>query len=176
MYNEENNDYPVTLNKRTKIEIIYKTGGNIVLISFAQQQDLDSWMDLLHLVKDNFPGLDMREYKIALMEYIHNEQALIAKTEDTLVGALAFSRSTGELYFLAVHPLYRKNGIAKSLISKLISQFPLGTRLSVITYREGDQQGVAARKLYQSMGFQYGKLLTVFDYPCQELYYITKWA
>ncbi len=145
-----------------------------MLISFAQQQDLDSWMELLYLVKDNFPGLDIRKYEIALMESIHSKQALIAKINDSLVGALTFSRSTGELHFLAVHPQYRKNGIAKLLISKLISQFPPATRLRVITYREGDQQGVAARKLYKSMGFQYGEFLTVFDYPCQELYYNTK--
>ncbi len=145
-----------------------------MFITFAQQQDLTGWMDLLHLVKENFPGLDMEEYKIALLECIHHKQALIAKVEDTVVGALAFSRSTGELNFLAVHPLYRKTGIAKSLILELISQFTPGTRLKVITYREGDQQGVAARKLYQNMGFQCGELLTVFDYPCQELYYITK--
>ncbi len=145
-----------------------------MLIDFAKQQDINSWMDLLHMVKDNFPGLDMNEYRIALLDCIQNKQALIAKIEDVIVGALTFSKSAGELSFLAVHPLYRKKGIAKALITELVSQFPKGTRLSVITYRQGDEQGVAARKLYQSMGFQCGEHLTVFNYPCQELYYITK--
>ncbi|MEM1484790.1 GNAT family N-acetyltransferase [Oscillospiraceae bacterium PP1C4] len=145
-----------------------------MFIDFAEQQDIDSWMDLLQMVKDNFPGLDMKEYRIALLDCILNKQALIAKAEDVIVGALTFSKRTGELSFLAVHPLYRKIGIAKALIAKLVSQSPKGKRLSVITYRQGEEQGIAARKLYQSIGFQCGELLTVFDYPCQELYYITK--
>ncbi|MEG2575085.1 MAG: GNAT family N-acetyltransferase [Christensenella sp.] len=145
-----------------------------MFISFAKQQDIDSWMDLLCVVKDSFPGLDMKEYRTALSDCIRNKQALAVKAEDVIVGALTFSQCTGELSFLAVHPLYRKKGIAKALILKFISQFPKGTRLSVITYRDGDRQGIAARKLYQSMGFQCGELLTVFDYPCQKLDYITK--
>lgn len=156
------------------MNIIDISGGAILFVGFAEQRDIDSWMELLYVVKDNFPGLEMKEYRTALLDAISIEQALVAKEEDVIVGALIFSQRTGELSFLAVHPLYRKKGIAKALILKLISQFPKGTKLSVVTYRDGDRQGIAARKLYQSMGFQCGELLTVFDYPCQKLYYITK--
>ncbi len=86
-----------------------------MFIAFAQQQDIEGWMDLLYLVKDNFPGLDMDEYRSALTECILNEQALIAKSEDTVVGALTFSRSTGELNFLAVHPHIVKKVLPRPL-------------------------------------------------------------
>ncbi|MEG2626310.1 MAG: GNAT family N-acetyltransferase, partial [Christensenella sp.] len=132
-----------------------------MVVDFAEQQDIDSWMDLLHIVKDNFPGLDIKKYRISLLDCILKRQALIAKVEDVVVAALAFTQSIGELKFLAVHPLYRQRGIAKALITKFTSQFPKGMRLSVITYRQGDERGIAARKLYQSIGFQQGELLTV---------------
>ncbi len=140
-------------------------------IAFAQQQDMNSWMDLLHLVQDSFPGLNMREYQTGLAQCMDDRQALVAKVDNTLGGALIFSKDA-ELTFLAVHPQHRHKGIGKALIQACMSQFPPGTRLSVVTYRDGDPLGVAARKLYQSLGFCDGELLTVFDYPCQELYTI----
>jgi len=143
-------------------------------IEFAQEQDINSWMDLLNLVKDSFPGLDIPEYKAALSKCILNKEAIVAKMGNAVVGALSFSYSNAELNFLAVHPQYRKKGIAKELILKLTSIFSVGTELSVITYREGDLQGIYARKLYQRMGFSYGELLNIFDYPCQRMIYIVK--
>lgn len=114
----------------------------------------------------------MEEYKTALVKRIANQEALVAKDDSAFVGALIFSYDTSELAFMAVHPQYRKNGIAKALITKLMTLFPAGTKLSVTTYRDGDSQGIAARKLYKSMGFSCGTFVTVFNYPCQELFYI----
>ncbi len=140
-------------------------------IVYAKEEDINNWMELLGLVEENFPGLDKEEYRNALEKCIIERHALIAKIKDNLAGVLTFSDSK-ELTFLAVHPLHQRKGIAKALILKLISQLPVGTKLSVTTYREGDPMGIAARKLYRSIGFNEGELLTVFDYPCQVLYYI----
>lgn len=59
-------------------------------------------------------------------------------------------------------------------MKKVISLFPLGTKVTVITYRAGDEKGENARKLYKKAGFSEGRLITVFDYPCQEFIYIVK--
>lgn len=120
-----------------------------MVFDFACNQNIESWMNLLELVKNSFPGLDKEEYKKNLQICIDNKEALIAKEDNKVVGALAFSKSNKELSFLAVHPDYRKNGIAKGLIKKMISLFPAGTELYVITYQENDLQGIAARSLYQ---------------------------
>lgn len=138
---------------------------------FACNQDIDAWMELLELVKDNFPGLDPESYKKELKVSIIEKEALVAKKDGMVVGALAFSTDNKELVFLAVHPEYRKMGIAQNLIKKMISLFPTGTQISVITYREDDLQGLAARKLYLNFGFECGELLTIFDYPCQKMVY-----
>jgi hypothetical protein len=38
-------------------------GGSGMVFEFACNQDMDSWMELLELVRDNFPGLDKKSYK-----------------------------------------------------------------------------------------------------------------
>lgn len=142
-----------------------------MVFEFASNHDIDSWMELLELVKENYPGLDKKSYKEGLKVSIIEKEALVAKKDGMVVGALAFSTDNKELVFLAVHPEYRKMGIAQKLIKKMISIFSVGTQISVITYIEGDLQGLAARKLYLKFGFECGELLTVFEYPCQRLIY-----
>ncbi len=143
----------------------------MIIFDFASIKDISSWMELLELVEENFPGLDKESYKKGLSISMMKKEALVAKENGMVVGAIAFSKDNNEINFLAVHPEYRRMGIAQNLIKKLASLFPKGTQLSVITYREGDLQGIAARKLYESIGFKCGKLLTVFEYPCQRLIY-----
>lgn len=141
-------------------------------IDFAKNCDFESWIDLLELVKENFPGLDLEEYRNVLHQSILKQEALVVKDDnEKLVGELIFSRMSNEICFLAIHPNYRKEGIAKNLIHHMFDLFPKGTNFRVITYREGDIKGIAARKLYESIGFTKGKLITVFDYPCQEFNY-----
>jgi len=140
-------------------------------IGFAQSNDIDDWIKLLELVKDNFPGLDMEEYKKGLSTRILEQGALAAKENDMLIGAMLFSRESKELEFLAVHPQYRRLGTATALIRYLFAFFPKGSCFTVITYREDDPKGKAARELYKRIGFMPGELITVFDYPCKKFIY-----
>lgn len=142
-----------------------------MVFEYACDQDIDSWMELLESVKDNFPGLDLKAYKEGLKMSIARQEALTAKNSGKVVGALAFSKDDTEIVFLAVHPEYRKMGIAQNLIRKMMLSFQQGTQISVVTYRDGDPQGLAARNLYLNFGFECGELLTVFEYPCQRLFY-----
>lgn len=143
-------------------------------IGYACNYDIDGWMKLLALVKDNFPGLDMDEYRKALSEQISGQGALAARENGTVIGGLLFSRESKELQFLAVHPQYRGRGAATALIRHMFALFPGGSRFTVITYRENDAQGRAARELYTRIGFVPGELITVFNYPCQEFTYTSK--
>lgn len=140
-------------------------------VDFASQVDFDSWMDLVQLVKASFPGLDLEDYKKTLAKKIYQREALVAREQRRSVGALLFSKDTKELEFLAVHPEYRKLGIARELLWSMFKLFPIGTQIFVVTYRQNDPIGQAARSLYEGIGFIPGKLVTVFDYPCQELTY-----
>lgn len=141
---------------------------------FGEKGDFESWIELVKLVSGNFPGLDLKCYKDVLIEKIEKKETLVVKDGEKVVGALAFSYEEKELSFLAVHPEYRQENIGTELVKKFASLFEVGTKLSVITYRDGDIKGEGARKLYKKAGFSEGDLITVFDYPCQEFIYIVK--
>lgn len=141
---------------------------------FGEKGDFESWIELVKLVSGNFPGLDLKCYKDVLIEKIEKKETLVVKEGEKVVGALAFSYEEKELSFLAVHPEYRQENIGTELVKKFASLFEVGTKLSVITYRDGDIKGEGARKLYKKAGFSEGDLITVFDYPCQEFIYVIK--
>ena len=52
-------------------------------IVFAIQEDISSWIELVHFVIDGFPHLDEKQYLEQLQEYIKNRHALILKDADT---------------------------------------------------------------------------------------------
>lgn len=141
---------------------------------FGEKEDFESWIELVKLVSGNFPGLDLKCYKDVLIEKIEKKETLVVKDGEKVVGALAFSYEEKELSFLAVHPEYRQENIGTELVKKFASLFEVGTKLSVITYRDGDIKEEGARKLYKKAGFSEGDLITVFDYPCQEFIYGVK--
>ena len=66
-------------------------------------------------------------------------------------------------------PEFRKQGVGKRLIKRMAECFEDGEVVHVITFREGDQKGTAARYCYHSCGFVDDEELVVFDYPCQRM-------
>ncbi|MEA4973760.1 hypothetical protein SDC9_95534 [bioreactor metagenome] len=143
-----------------------------MFVKYAEKSEINEWMSLVEVVRDNFPGLDEIQYREGLEKSIENREALTAWEGDVLIGVLAFSKASAELEFLAVHPKHRRKGAAKALFEKMLQEFKDGNEISVVTYCEGDEIGASARKLYFSLGFGEAELLTVFDYPCQRLIYI----
>ena len=66
-------------------------------IVFAIQEDISSWIELVHCVIDGFPHLDEKQYLEQLQEYIKNRHALILKDADTAIGIMAFHEVTGRI-------------------------------------------------------------------------------
>ncbi|KEJ03502.1 GNAT family acetyltransferase [Clostridium botulinum A2B7 92] len=140
---------------------------NKIITDFAKEVDIDIWMNLIEIVKNDFPGLIVQDYRKILKESIQQRTALIVKDEIKAIGVLIFSYENKEIAFLAVHPQYRKKGIATALFGKMYNQFPKGTEIAVTTYRENDANGKAARALYKRLGFIEDELIMEFGYPCQ---------
>ncbi|BDB00484.1 GNAT family N-acetyltransferase [Clostridium botulinum] len=140
---------------------------NKIIADFAEEIDIDIWMNLVEIVKEDFPGLIVENYRKILKENIQQRTALIVKDETKAIGVLIFSYENKEIAFLAVHPQYRKKGIATGLFNKMYNQFPKGTEITVTTYRENDTKGKAARALYKRLGFIEDELIMEFEYPCQ---------
>ncbi len=143
-------------------------------IGLAEGKDIPQWLELIKAVEDYFPGLDYAEYEAILRDSIIKRCALVAKFNDTIAGVLIFSKEDKQIGFLAVHPDYRKLGIARKLVEFMYQQFPKNTEIFVVTYREGDKLGEAARFFYKSIGFYEGELIMEFGYPCQRFNYQIK--
>lgn len=139
------------------------------MIRYVEIEDTADCLALMELVKEDFAGYKEQEFTEALHRAAQNREALLDEEEGTAAGLLLFSHEDKELTLLAVHPQYRKRNIAKNLIRTMKSRFEKGEDIHVITFREGDPKGIAARKCYASCGFTEGEELVVFDYPCQKL-------
>ena len=135
---------------------------------FARPEDTRGWMDLVHIVKDNFPGYNEDEYLELLERNIARQSALCVKYNSEIVGILLFSVRNKCLSCMAVHPSHRRNGIGSALVEKMLALFPADTDIEVTTFRGGDPMGDAPRALYKRFGFTEGELIDGMDgYPSQ---------
>ncbi|MBE5967443.1 MAG: GNAT family N-acetyltransferase [Lachnospiraceae bacterium] len=140
-------------------------------IKYATMDELNSWIKLVRLVSWNFPGLETEElldaYKNTVIKNINRKSAICAISEDKVVGILLFSIKYNMLCCMAVHPDYRKRGIAKRMIKEMISNLDKSRDIIVDTFREEDPKGIAPRALYTSLGFEPAELIESFGYPNQ---------
>ena len=141
-------------------------------ILLAKNQDIYGWMNLVCKVKENFPGLEtedaLNEHRSTVLAFIHKECAVCAKCDDKIVGALLFSKDNNMLCFVAVDAEYRRQHIAEKMVSYILKFLDPERDIIVTTYREGVQEGIAARAFYKHLGFVEGKLTEEFGSPVQE--------
>ena len=141
-------------------------------LKFGEIDDLSSWMDLVILVRANFPGLENDEeienHKQTVMKNIKRNSAICVKKDNAVVGVLIFSFNQNCLSCMAVHPDHRRNGIASAMIEKMLAVLPLDKNIWVTTFREDDKKGISPRALYKKFGFVEDELNIEFDYPHQK--------
>jgi len=136
-------------------------------VMFTTVDDIPGWIKLVDIVKDNFPGFEKESYLATLRKNIARKTALCYKDNDNIAGILLFSPNQNCLSCMAVHPNYRRIGIASKLVDKMLVLLPLDRDITVTTFREGDEKGIASRRLYKKFGFEEAELFTEFDYPVQ---------
>lgn len=89
-------------------------------ITLGKHCDIESWMELICKVKDNFPGLEteeaLLEHKNTVLEFMSNDSAICAKNSGKVIGALLFSKDNNMLCFLAVDAEYRRQHIAEKMV------------------------------------------------------------
>ena len=102
-----------------------------------------------------------------VMSALQHKQALCVKSRGTIIGVLLFSRSNNMICCLAVDPEHRKQGIASILLRKALNELDRSREITVSTFRENDEKGIAPRALYRKFGFQEGELTEEFGYPNQ---------
>lgn len=147
--------------------MLYNEGNCQWNIAFAAEDDIPCWMNLVRLVIDGFPHLHEDEYIQVLKNRINTKQALILKDGEIAIGIMLFSYKTGSIDFLGIHPLYRKKGVPKAFLDKVMSELLKGKDISITTYREGDKADTGHRKQIMELGFAEAELLVEFGYPTQ---------
>ncbi len=142
-----------------------------MLIELATKQNIDDWMDLVHKVKDSFPGLETQkaldEHRNTVLAFMDKDSAICAKADNRIVGILLFSNETNTLCFLAVDAAYRRQHIAEKMFSYMLTFMDAEKDITVTTYRAGVPEGLPARMFYQRMGFSEGELTEEFGSPVQ---------
>ena len=138
---------------------------------FGESSYIDSWMQLVRKVSWNFPGLEteesIEEHKQTVLKFMGKKQALCVMDRETVVGVLLFSRGRNMICCLAVDPEYRKRGLASILLRKALDELDRSKEITVSTFCDNDEKGIAPRALYRKFGFQEDKLTEEFGYPNQ---------
>lgn len=140
-------------------------------VEYGTLQDIESWMQLVHRVRWNFPGLEteaaLEDHRRTVLRFMGENRALCVKEADTVVGVLLLSPKHNMICCLAVAPEYRRKGIASVLLEKALSELDRSKNITVTTFRDNDEKGIAPRALYKRFGFIEENLLIENDYPVQ---------
>lgn len=145
--------------------------SKMLRIDFATLLNLESWISLVEIVKDNFPGLEtdekMEEYRKTVMKNIERRSAICALDGNMVIGILLFSEKKNMVSCLVVHPEYRRGKVATQMIELMLTKMDRNRDITVETFREDDEKGALPRAFYRSMGFIPGEFGISQDYPVQ---------
>ena len=140
-------------------------------VDYGTAQDIESWIELVHRVSWNFPGLEteaaIEDHRKTVLRFMDENRALCIKDDEKVVGVLLLSKKHNMICCLAVAPEYRRKGIASALLEKALSALDRSNDITVTTFRDNDEKGIAPRELYKRFGFTEEKLMVENDYPVQ---------
>ena len=136
------------------------------------EQDIDSWMELVKNVRWNFPGLEtedaLEEHRNTVLKFMRQKRAVCVKDENKIIGVLLFSYKYNMICCLAVSPNYRNQGIGSKLLVYALDKLDRTRIITVSTFREDDDKGMAPRALYKKYGFIADELIEELGYPNQK--------
>ena len=141
-------------------------------VEYGVLRDIESWMELVKQIRWNFPGLETQlaldDHQQTVVRFMGEHRALCVKNGDKVIGVLLLSKKHNIICCLGVAPEHRRNGIASALLEKALLELDRSRDITVTTFRETDEKGIAPRELYKRFGFSEGKLLVEYGYPLQE--------
>ena len=140
-------------------------------VEYGTSLDIESWMELVQSVSWNFPGLEteaaIEDHRKTVLRFMSENRALCVKDDENVVGVLLLSKKHNMICCLAVAPEYRRKGIASALLEKALSELDRSKDITVTTFRDNDEKGIAPRGLYKQYGFTEENLMVENDYPVQ---------
>lgn len=138
-------------------------------IAYASASDAPRVGALARLCVDGYPYWARDEFDEAVRRGIAAREALILGAGERIAGAMLFSRESGRIAYLAVHPRYRRLDAAALLVGALADTLPRGREISITTFRSGDRADHGYRAAYARIGFAGAQPLVEYGYPTQKL-------
>lgn len=145
------------------------TGNEPREIALATMADIPQWMELVRIAVDGFPHLSEKDYETELERRVQEHSAFLMKGSAGTIAAMLLSHHAGTIDFLAVHPLYRGQGVIRSMVDCALTELHGHSSISTTTFREGDRADTGHRKALLSLGFTEAELMTEFGYPTQKM-------
>lgn len=151
----------------------YNINRHTLRIKDAEIKNLPSWMSLVEIVRESFPGLetekDMEEYRKTVIKFIEQKRAICAVDGNMVTGILLYSKTRNMLCCMAVHPEYRRQKIGSKMIQRMLQNLDTKKDIVVETFRQEDEKGKETREFYKSLGFEEGELCySDSQYPVQK--------
>ena len=171
-YRENETYYPLQLRFNLSEKPNLKQRDWQAHIQLGVKEDLPLCLELVYQIVDGFPNLQEEEYLASVGSFIEKKQVLILKEEHLLIAMMAFDRSSGNIEFLGVHPQYRKQGIAKAFLKKLIEEKLTDQTPCITTFRKGDKADPGYRKAWEHLGFAEAELLKEYGYPTHRMIFL----
>ncbi|MBR2943163.1 MAG: GNAT family N-acetyltransferase [Clostridia bacterium] len=138
----------------------------------ACEADVEPWMALVERVAWNFPGLEtperIRAHRETVLRFMAEGRALCVKRDGRIVGILLLSTKRNMICCMAVDPGCRRQGIGSALLEAALKRLDRSRDITVSTFREEDEKGIAPRALYRRFGFEPGALHNEYGYPDQQ--------
>ena len=140
-------------------------------VEYGVLRDIGPWMELVKQIRWNFPGLEtqlaLEDHQQTVVRFMGEHRALCVKNGDKVIGVLLLSKKHNMICCLGVAPEHRRNGIASALLEKALLELDRSRDITVTTFRDNDEKGIAPRALYKRFGFAEEKLMVENDYPVQ---------
>lgn len=130
------------------------------IIKRASLADIDRWFGLTAIVQSDFYNMDLsdderhvsgmkKNMKRGTAIYVEDS----SKRDLPIIGAMTYSHNQNHISWLAVHPEYRKQGVASSLMKFILHELAGVKEIRVKTFLYDDKYGKAARSFYKKHGF-----------------------
>lgn len=129
-------------------------------IQIATMEDFSGWLELAAQVEHLFgPMVHEDSFLKALEGVILKQQAFCFREQDgapgtRLCAGILVSKEDNEIAWFVVERASRGKGLGRALLSFAMAQLDPSRDISVTTFAPGIPEGLAARALYQNLGFE----------------------
>ena len=121
----------------------------------AEPGDIGDWLDLAREVEPLFgPMADDPAFHDGMVQAMTMGRAWCVKRFGRLAGGLVLCPDTREILWFAVSKDCRGKGVGRILLDQAVRVLGPEDEMTVTTFEKNVKEGLAARNLYESLGFR----------------------